>query len=229
MRALLCTFTRSKKIVFTQYIIIMAKYIKQEMIDLTGKGEEKIYYRLQTERNIGFDELAQEIELRHGIMNRGLVKNVMTHVVDAMAELLGKGHSVSIDGLGTFRASLGLKEEKEMDTFDGDETKRNARSLRLTGINYRADKEFVKNANRHCKLERAGEARLHHSPYSKEERLKLALQYLEKHGAMRVVDYMDMTKLSRTKAAMELKEFGEDISSGITYIGRGSAKVYVRA
>ena len=207
----------------------MAKYIKQEMIDLTGKGEEKIYYRLQTEWNIGFDELAQEIELRHGIMNRGLVKNVMTHVVDAMAELLGKGHSVSIDGLGTFRASLGLKEEKEMDTFDGDETKRNARSLRLTGINYRADKEFVKNANRHCKLERAGEARLHHSPYTKEERLKLALQYLEKHGAMRVVDYMDMTKLSRTKAAMELKEFGEDISSGITYIGRGSAKVYVRA
>ena len=207
----------------------MAKYIKQEMIDLTGKGEEKIYYRLQTERNIGFDELAQEIELRHGIMNRGLVKNVMTHVVDAMAELLGKGHSVSIDGLGTFRASLGLKEEKEMDTFDCDETKRNARSLRLTGISYRADKELVKNANRHCKLERAGEARLHHSPYTKEERLKLALQYLEKHGAMRVVDYMDMTKLSRTKAAMELKEFGEDISSGITYIGRGSAKVYVRA
>ena len=207
----------------------MAKYIKQEMIDLSGKGEEKIYYRLQTERNIGFDEFAQEIESRHEIMNRGLVKNVMTHVVDAMAELLGKGHSVSIDGLGTFRASLGLKEEKEMDTFDGDETKRNARSLRLTGINYRADKEFVKNANRHCKLERAGEARLHHSPYTKEERLKLALQYLEKHGAMRVVDYMDMTKLSRTKAAMELKEFGEDISSGITYIGRGSAKVYVRA
>ena len=207
----------------------MAKYIKQEMIDLTGKGEEKIYYRLQTERNIGFDELAQEIELRHGIMNRGLVKNVMTHVVDAMAELLGKGHSVSIDGLGTFRASLGLKEEKEMDTFDGDETKRNARSLRLTGINYRADKEFVKNANRHCKLERAGEARLHHSPYSKEERLKLALQYIEEHGAMRVVEYMNLTGLSRTKATLELKEFRQDASSGITYIGRGSAKVYVKA
>ena len=229
MRALLCIFTRSKKIVFTQYIIIMAKYIKQEMIDLTGKGEEKIYYRLQTERNIGFDELAQEIELRPGIMNRGLVKNVMTHVVDAMAELLGKGHSVSIDGLGTFRASLGLKEEKEMDTFDGDETKRNARSLRLTGINYRADKEFVKNANRHCKLERAGEARLHHSPYTKEERLKLALQYLEKHGAMRVVEYMNLTGLSRTKATLELKEFRQDASSGITCIGRGSAKVYVKA
>ena len=206
----------------------MAKYIKQEMIDLSGKGEEKIYYRLQTERNIDFNELAQEIESRHGIMNRGLVKNVMAYVVDAMAELLGKGHSVSIDGLGTFRASLGLKEEKEMDTFDGDETKRNARSLRLTGISYRADKELVKNANHHCKLERAGEARLHHSPYTKEERLKLALQYLEKHGAMRVVEYMNLTGLSRTKATLELKEFRQDTSSGITFIGRGSAKVYVK-
>ena len=27
----------------------MAKYIKQEMIDLSGKGEEKAYYRLQPE------------------------------------------------------------------------------------------------------------------------------------------------------------------------------------
>lgn len=206
----------------------MAKYIKQEMNDLSGKGEKKVYYRLQTERNIGFDELAREIESRHGMMNRGLVKSVMAYVVDAMAELMGKGYSVSIDGLGTFRASLGLEKDKEMDGFDEGETKRNARSLRLTGINYRADKELIKNANHHCKLERAGEARLHHSPYSQEERLKMALQYLEIHGAMRVVDYMNLTKLSRTKAAMELKGFGEDASSGITFIGRGSAKVYVK-
>ena len=55
----------------------MAKYIKQEMVDLSGKGEEKIYYRLQTERNIDFAELAQQIEQHHGLMNRGLIKNVM--------------------------------------------------------------------------------------------------------------------------------------------------------
>ena len=207
----------------------MAKYIKQEMVDLSGKGEEKIYYRLQTERNIDFAELAQQIEQHYGLMNRGLVKNVMSHVVDEMAELLGKGYSVSIDGLGTFRASIGLEEDKEMDTFDGDDTKRNARSLRLTGINYRADKDLIKKANRHCKLERAGESRLHHTPYSKEERLKLAQQYLEEHGAMRVVEYMELTGLSRTKATLELKEFRQDASTGITFLGRGSSKVYVKA
>ena len=207
----------------------MAKYIKQEMVDLSGKGEEKIYYRLQTERNIDFAELAQQIEQHHGLMNRGLIKNVMSYVVDEMAELLGKGYSVSIDGLGTFRASIGLEEDKEMDTFDGDDTKRNARSLRLTGVNYRADKDLIKKANRHCKLERAGESRLHHTPYSKEERLKLAQQYLAEHGAMRVVEYMELTGLSRTKATLELKEFRQDASTGITFLGRGSSKVYVKA
>ena len=207
----------------------MAKYIKQEMIDLSGKGEEKVYYRLQTERNIDFKELTQQIEEHHNLMNRGLVNSVMAYVVDEMAELLGKGYSVTIDGLGTFRASIGLEEDKDMDTFDDDDTKRNARSLRLTGIYYRSDKELVKKANRHCKLERAGEARLHHTPYTKEERLKLAHQYLEEHGAMRVVEYMELTGLSRTKATLELKEFRQDTSSGITFVGRGSAKVYVKA
>ena len=206
----------------------MAKYIKQEMIDLSGKGEEKVYYRLQTERNIDFKELTQQIEEHHNLMNRGLVKSVMAYMVDEMAELIGKGYSVTIDGLGTFRASIGLEEDKEMDTFDGDDTKRNARSLRLTGINYRTDKELIKKANRHCKLERAGESRLHHTPYSKEERLKLAHQYLEEHGVIRVVEYMELTGLSRTKATLELKEFRQDTSSGITFVGRGSAKVYVK-
>ena len=207
----------------------MAKYIKQEMTDLSGKGEEKVYYRLQTERNIDFKALAEYVGRHNGMMSKGLVINVMEHVVDAMAELLGEGHSVTIDGLGTFRASIGLEKDKEMDTFDGDETKRNARSLHLTGINYRADKVLIREANRHCKLERAGESRLHHSPYTKEERLKLALQYLEEHGAMRVAEYMELTGLSRTKATLELKEFRQDLSSGITFIGRGSAKVYVKA
>ena len=207
----------------------MAKYIKQEMIDLSGKGEEKVYYRLQTERNIDFEELTQQIEHHHKLMNRGLVKSVMTYLLDEMAELLGKGYSVTIDGLGTFKASLGLEKDKEMDTFDGEETKRNARSLRLTGINYRADKKLIQDANHHCKLERAGESRLHHTPYSKEERLKMAQKYLEEHGAMRVAEYMGLTKLSRTKATLELREFSLDTSTGITTLGRGSAKVYVKA
>ena len=206
----------------------MTKYIKQEMVDLSGKGEEKVYYRIQTQRNIGFKELTEYIERHNNLMNRGLVKNVVDHVVDAMAELIGDGYSVTIDGLGTFKASLGLEKDKEMDTLEGIEPKRNSRSLQLNGVNFRADKELIKKARKDCKLHREGIAQIHRSPYSKEERLTLALKYLKQHGAMKVADYMEFTGLSRTVATLELQDFRRDPSSGIDFIGRGSAKVYVR-
>ena len=206
----------------------MAKYIKQEMTDLNGKGEEKVYYRMKTERNIDFKSFAKEVNRDHSMMNRALVENVMTNAMDVLARLLGEGYSVSIDGLGTFKAAIGLKDDKEMDTFDGNESKRNARSLQLTNVNFKADKALIREANNHCKLERAGESRLCHSPFSKEERLKMAQEYLEKHGAMKVADYVEMTQLSRTKATLELKEFRHDASTGIDTIGRRSTLVYVK-
>ena len=206
----------------------MAKYIKQEMTDLNGKGEEKVYYRMKTERNIDFKSFAKELNRYHSIRNRALVENVMTNAMDVLARLLGEGYSVSIDGLGTFKAAIGLKDDKEMDTFDGNESKRNARSLQLTNVNFKADKALIREANNHCKLERAGESRLCHSPFSKEERLKMAQEYLEKHGAMKVADYVEMTQLSRTKATLELKEFRHDASTGIDTIGRRSTLVYVK-
>ena len=55
----------------------MAKYIKQEMTDLSGKGEEKVYYRLQSERNIDFEELTEHVGRHNGMMSRGLIVNVM--------------------------------------------------------------------------------------------------------------------------------------------------------
>lgn len=59
-----------------------------------------------------------------------------------------------------------------MDTIDGDESKRNACSLCLDGVNFLADKKLVRNARSHCKLERAGIVRVRRSPYTQEERLQ---------------------------------------------------------
>ena len=115
-----------------------------------------------------------------------------------------------------------------MDSFEEDETKRNARSLQLTNVNFRADKKLVREANRRCMLERYGESRLRKSPYSKEQRLQLALEYMGKNGAMHIADYMELTGLSRTTATLELKAFRQDPTSGITFVGRGSNKVYVK-
>ena len=135
---------------------------------------------------------------------------------------------MTLKDIGTFKATIGLEEDKELDTLDGTAPKRNAQSLRLKGVNFRADKQLIKTASSNCKLKREGTARIHRSPYSKEERLNLALEYIGKHGAMKVADYMALTGLSHTSAALELKEFRQDPTSGIDFIGRGSAKVYVK-
>ena len=206
----------------------MPKYIKQELPDLRGTGEKKVYYRLKTERNIDFKHFVQSLNhVNNGISEADAIR-VLLASADHLAELLGQGNSVTLAGIGTFKATIGLEEDKELDTLDSTETKRNSRSLRLKGVNFRVDKELVKQANGHCKLKREGTARIHRSPYDKDKRLSLALEYLEEHGAMRVADYMELTGLSRTVATMELKAFRQAPNSGIDFIGRGSAKVYVK-
>ena len=206
----------------------MAKYIKQEMPDIRQTGEKKVYYRLKTERNIGSDEFVQSLSHTFSGMSEGDIIRVLIATADHLGELLGKGYSVTLKDIGTFKATIGLEEDKELDTLDGTEPKRNAQSLRLKGVNFRADKELVKTARANCKLKREGTARIHRSPFNKKKRLSLALDYLEKNGAMKVADYMTLTGLSHTTAAMELKEFRQDPNSGIDFIGRGSAKVYVK-
>ena len=206
----------------------MAKYIKQELPDLQQTGEQKVYYRLKTNRNIDTPEFVRSLSHAFNGIKEGDIIRVLMATADHLGELLGEGYSVTLNGIGNFKATIGLEEDKELDTLDGNETKRNARSLQLKGVNYRADKELIKKASQHCKLEREGIARIHRSPYSKEERLTLALEYLEKHGAMKVANYMELTGLSRTAATLELQEFRRDITSGIDFIGRGSAKVYVK-
>ena len=130
--------------------------------------------------------------------------------------------------MGTFKATIGLVDDKEMDAFEEGTPKLNARSLRVDGVNFQVDKRLIANVDTRCNLERAGVSRLYRSPFSKEERLQKALEYLNAHGAMKVKDYMEISGLSHSVAAKELCGFEHDAASGITSIGRLAGKVYVR-
>ena len=207
----------------------MAKYIKQEVPDMLKTGEQKTFYRLKVERNVDFQEFIERLCSYHSGISRGEALRVLVSASDVLAELLGEGYSVTLDDWGTFKATIGLEEDKEMDTINGDETKRNARSLRLNGVNFQADKKLVRNARHHCKLEREGIIRVKRSPYTKEERLQKALEYLEEHGALKVSQYMELTGQAHTTAACELRAFSRDASSGTVSVGRGSAAVYVKS
>ena len=206
----------------------MAKYIKQEVPDMKKTGEQKAFYRLKVERNVDFQEFIERLCSYHSGINRGEALRVLVSASDILAELLGEGYSVTLDDWGTFKATIGLEEGKEMDTIDGDETKRNARSLCLNGVNFLADKKLVRNAKRHCKLEREGIVRIKRSPYTQEERLQKALDYLEENKVLKVSQYMELTGQAHTTAACELRAFSRNASSGIVSVGRGSSVVYVK-
>jgi hypothetical protein len=77
-------------------------------------------------------------------------------------------------------------------------------------------------------LERAGVVRVNRSPYTKEERLQKALEYLEENKVLKVNQYMELTGLAHTTAANELRAFSRDGSSGIISVGRRPAVVYVK-
>ena len=101
----------------------MDKYIKQEMPDLQQTGKKKVYYRLKTERNIDTKEFIHSLQRTFNGMNEGDIIRVLIASAEHLGELLGKGYSVTLNGIGTFKATIGLEEEKEMDTLDGKETK----------------------------------------------------------------------------------------------------------
>ena len=206
----------------------MARYIKQELPDLRRTGEKKAYYRLKTEQKIDFNQFIDRISSHNSGISRGEAFRVLMHATDMLAELLAEGYSVTIDDMGTFKATVGLVEDKEMDSFEEGTPKLNARSLKIDGVSFQADRKLIVNVDKRCDLKRAGTSRLCRSPFTKEERLQKAQEYLKSHGAMKVKNYMELTGLSHTVAAKELREFENDAASGITSIGRLAGKVYVR-
>lgn len=204
----------------------MAKYIKQEMTDLNGTGKTQAYYRMQIDRNLGFNEFV-DCCTRHGGMQRSAVVGVIAHVCHELALQLAEGYSVTIEGLGTFKPRLGVRRDKAQDAFEEDETHRNVLSLEVNGISYRADKDLIFEVDSHCSLERGHASRLRHSKFTLDERIALARQYLKEHTVMRTVDYAAMTGLSLTTATRELRQLSHNAATGIVAQGRRSAKVYL--
>lgn len=115
-----------------------------------------------------------------------------------------------------------------MDTIDGEDTKRNARSIEVQNVRYRSDKTLINEVNRRCELTRAGVGRVNRSPYSKAERLAMAQGYLAEHPVLRVKTYGELVHVSTSSACKDLRLFASNPANGIKGDGRGNTKVYVK-
>lgn len=207
----------------------MAKYIKRELVDLNNPGQTIFAYKMQTQPMDNADFIHDCA--RNTTFSEPEIMGVLGLVADTLAQRMARGYSVTIDGLGTFKAQVGLsrdarkrQEEEAAAPTPEDDTKPhslNARSLEVTGVLWKPAKSLVRDINLACELKRGGEEPLRKSKYTLEERRARALEYLKKHTVMRVDDYVRLTGLSHSKAAKEL-----DNLSGITSKGVRSSKVF---
>ena len=206
----------------------MAKYIKQEFKSINNEGEASAYYRMETSRRVSMAEFIKEISIPgHGI-SEATAMQVLSQTATSLARLMAHGCAVTIDGIGTFKATIGVCEDKEQDAFTENEPQRNAQSIEVNGVHYRADKALIKAVRSQCTLERGKQSRIKRSPYTLEERISRAIAFIEEHGYMRTRDYAELNELSLSTATMELRKVRKEETSGIRAIGRGSSLIYVK-
>ena len=202
-----------------------AKYIKKEIPDLNGTGRTQACYKMQL-TSMSYDQFVSMCA-RDGHLDESTILGVMSLVSEKLALSMAEGFSVKLDGIGTFNAKLGVRDDMLQDAFEEGERSHNAKSIMVTGVAYRADNDLIRATSQKCTLERGGVSRIRKSKYTLEERIQKAREFLERNMFMRVPDYVRLTGLSRTTASMELRRLALDSTSGITSKGSRSQKFYV--
>lgn len=95
----------------------MAEYIKQEIVDLNGTDEKKVYCRMKRNLHFTHEQFLEWLKNADPFITKH-VESMLKHITHQLTIAMALGHSVTIDGLGTFRAGIGLKRRKEMDGLD---------------------------------------------------------------------------------------------------------------
>ena len=207
----------------------MAKYFMQEMPDMKKEGETLLYPRMEITGTCETDELV-ETSIKGSTFNRGEVRGALDLIAGTMARFMAEGRSVRIDGIGLFTPTVKLRKGKERENIEGDSPRRNAASIEIGGINFRADRTLINETNTLCDLERgSGVKKCRRPKTTPEERLAMAKRYLEENSFITVSEYSKITDLNRTTAAKELKAWAADTESGIAMKGLGTHKVYVNS
>ena len=197
----------------------MAEYEMQEMNLPNKDGKRILHPRLVQSGQASTDYIAKILSEKSSF-TRGDIKGLLQELADELAYQMGQGKSVKLDGIGTFVPSLALRIDKERETGEADSTRRNARSIEVGSINFRAEKSLIHNTNYNCDLERS-QQKFHRSSqkYTPKERLERAKQYLTRHTYLTVRNYVQLTGLRPTTASVELRKWAENPESGITTSG----------
>lgn len=216
--ALLYTFASN-----TIKINQMAKYIMTPIKNrVTADGETPCYPRMLINHRISTEEIAQRLE-NSSTFTRGDVIGVICALGEALATEIAAGNTVYLDGIGRFSPGLKLKKGVAPEV-ESKEDRRNASSIEIGIIHFRADKQLLQECNMRTELSRAKASPTETPRTSVEERYEMAVRYITDKGFLRVMDYRWLTGLSSVKASRELRVLAQEQKLMIS--GRGSHIVY---
>lgn len=206
----------------------MSYYVMEEMPDIHKTGERVLYPRFAMIEQISTEQLAQFVAESSGF-NVGDIVGIVKQVAIEMAHQMAQGRSVKLDDIGTFTPALALREGKEREEAGEGAKHRNAQSIVVGKVNFRVDMDMVGRINSRCLLERAPwKTRRSSRHFTPEERLALAVKYLDTHPFLTVSEYQRLTGLLRTTATNELRQWAYQADSGIDITGRGVHRVYIK-
>lgn len=208
----------------------MAKYEMQASNLPQKEGESTVYYpRMRIAGRLSTDELVSQA-VQRTTYNPAEARAVLEIVLHYAGQCMARGYSVSLDGFGSFTPSLRLKKGHLRETGAGGGQKRNAQSIEVGDVNFKADKRWVREVNGACRLERS-EHKFERSStrYTEAERLELARGFLQTHDEMSLWQYCALTGLLKNKASRELRRWEEQPEvTGIRGTGHGISKRWTR-
>lgn len=205
----------------------MAEYNMQELTLPNEEGKRILYPRMKLYGQVNLENIAEKIAYASSF-TQGDIIGLIQSVTDEIAYQMGQGYSVKIPKLGVFTPALGLRKDVERESGEEGDTRRNAASICLKDVHFKADKELVRKTAQRCHLKRSTEKFQRSAQvFSPQERLERAKAYLQKYHFMSLADYCQLTGLLKTSASRELKEWVAQPDSGIGCKGRGTHKIYV--
>ena len=205
----------------------MVKFEMRRVSEVMNGESGRMYPRIIKAGVIGTDELAKQIMTATSLTEAD-VYSALIALSEAMTDWMALGFSVRLDGIGTFRPRIALKEEAEPETEDG-KTKRNARSVEVDNVIFRADKKLTRQTDRKASFERVGSRSkpvTEVSPYTLPERIERASAYIRTHGVMTTGEYAALNRLSVSSAGRELRTLRNAEGAPFRTKGRGSHIFY---
>lgn len=203
----------------------MPNYILKELNEEMTNGRKVIFPKMQVYSLHDYETVLRHMHTYAGSFSEGTMRGVIEALVGTMEIWMPLGHSMKIDGLGTFSLSLGFDDQE-----DNEDAKPKYRHICVKGVNFKPDARLVEMLNRNARFEKAAPEVVvpKKCKYTMEERMAKALEVIDRNGYMTLAEYAGATGLCRSAACNDLKGLVALPGSPITTRGSGSHKVWVR-